>query len=82
MLRQLKRNGDIGSQVHWLTVSSGGTEPNLFGHSTSFFIQPMAQRVNDALYHNTTACGECNPQNHVALNLQLPSFTSVLSRGL
>jgi len=82
MLRQLKRNSDIGGQVHCLTVSSGGTKPNLLGHTTSFFIQPMAQRVDHALNHNTTACGERNPQNHVALNLQLLCFTSVLSGGL
>src|SRR5271157_3100080 len=74
MLRQLKRNDDIGRHVDRLSVAGGWTESYPLRHPASFFIQTMTQ----ALHHNLARSGEGNAQNDIAVNLQLPGFAGVL----
>ena len=82
MLRQLKRNGDVGRQVDWLPVSRRGMKSYLLRNPPSFLIQPVTQSVDHAHNPNRTRTFEDDFQQDFDLDVQLYGLFSVCGNRL
>ena len=65
-----------------MTILCGRTESYLLSNPAGFLVKPVTEPVHYPVHHHLAVGKKGNPENHVALHTQRPSFTGISDRWL